>query len=288
MSDTTPDHPTDEQFLLASAYLDRELDASGRASVEGDPALMALVDLLGGLQDAVADVEPPGEARRAAAIGAAMSEFTSHHRPAAARPAPPAVASPWGRYLAMAAAVVAVLGLGAVAVRGLPDRGSDDMATTSAESDQAMLATEAYAVAGDSLPPTTTPSPTAMAPAAESASEVAADTETPEASTGATSDPEAASRRTFPAITDPSTLLHTPEELGGLGMFLAGQEAAGQLTTPETSCTFDAPTVAVLAEGRYAVDGVEQPVLIAVDGATGQTLAVDPQTCAILVTGPVP
>ena len=50
---------TDEQYLLASAYLDGELTDDERRLAEADPAVMAEVEQLRALQAEIADVEPP-------------------------------------------------------------------------------------------------------------------------------------------------------------------------------------------------------------------------------------
>ena len=111
----------EEQFFLANAYLDGELTAEERGIAEADPAVMAEVEQLRALQNDLRDVEPPSDAARESAIGAALAEFTSRSSTSTStgRVAPAVTAAPaapivfrrrpaYARYLGVAAAMVAV------------------------------------------------------------------------------------------------------------------------------------------------------------------------------------
>ena len=68
------DHPTsDEQLLLASAYMDGELTAEEQARAEADPVVMSMVEELRAVRRQLAIAAPPDEQRRDAAISAALA-----------------------------------------------------------------------------------------------------------------------------------------------------------------------------------------------------------------------
>jgi len=123
----------DDQLLLASAYLDDDVDDAARARAEGDPDVMAEVARLRALRTALRDVEVPDPDRRERALAAALAAFADE--PVVRTGAPPApVPLPrrtrrWGGVLAAAAALLVVVG-GAVVVR---TGGSSDGDDTSSE-----------------------------------------------------------------------------------------------------------------------------------------------------------
>jgi hypothetical protein len=65
---------TDDQLLLASAYLDDDLDPAERARAESDPEVMAQVARLGDVRERLRTVDPPEPARRETAITAALAD----------------------------------------------------------------------------------------------------------------------------------------------------------------------------------------------------------------------
>jgi hypothetical protein len=69
------DHDDLDAAELASAYLDGEATTDERARVENDPALLAEVERLRRVRDAVADVAAAPAAARESAITAALSAF---------------------------------------------------------------------------------------------------------------------------------------------------------------------------------------------------------------------
>ena len=136
---------------LASAYLDGELTDEERRVAEADPAVMAEVEQLRALRAGIADVAPPSDSAREAAIGAAMAAF--HDR--LAEPSSPAsapvssaessrdavVVPMWKRFASpqwlggAAAALVLVVGVGVVATRTGDDDDSLDVASDDATSE---------------------------------------------------------------------------------------------------------------------------------------------------------
>jgi hypothetical protein len=123
------DHDNLDAVELASAYLDGEATADERARVEGDSALLAEVERLRKVRDAVAATPVAPAARRDAAIAAALSAFDEL---GADSPSPSDVVPITSRRKARwmqgltAAAAVAVLVLGGFVVANR--EGDDDSA----------------------------------------------------------------------------------------------------------------------------------------------------------------
>jgi hypothetical protein len=150
------DLPPDDE--LASAYVDGELDASGRARVESDPTLLAEVAALREIRAAVADLPTPelDHARRDAAIKAALATADSNVVPFT-RP----TGHRWvGAVLGVAAAVLLVL-FGAAVVRGggQSSNSSASAPTTAAARAEAAAATTAAAGAASADASATLASP---------------------------------------------------------------------------------------------------------------------------------
>ncbi len=291
----------DEQYFLANAYLDGELTAEERRIAEADPEVMAEVEQLRALQAELRDVPTPSAEARAEAIATAMAEF-ARFSPDLPEPAPvvPFRSRPaYAKYLAAAAALVAVAGLGIVISQADLGGGDDDSAgsaeaplsetqarqedATETIDDGASIDTEVMAEA-ESAPA-----------AAESASdatdtvemsEQAAEGGDEEASGpefGAEADPGNAVRVEVPADFDPDEPILDEIELAVYGSYLLDQAELGVLgPTPETVCTgnFD-----ILDRAIYVSDGNERPVYIGVDERTGVVLALDTGTCAVLAIG---
>ncbi len=120
----------DDQYFLANAYLDGELTDDERSIAEGDPAVMAEVEVLRGLQVDLRAVDAPTAAARESAIGAAMAEFAARDAAVATKaPAPVVPFRPrpaYSRLLGIAAAVVAVGVLGVVIVNSGGGGDNDD------------------------------------------------------------------------------------------------------------------------------------------------------------------
>lgn len=297
----------DEQYLLASAYLDGELTAQQRALAEADPDVMSEVDRLRLLQAELRSVTPPSDAAREQAIGAAMSAFTQ----AAPRPAPPVNAvtrtvefrrrPSYARYLGLAAGVLAVGVLGFVvanAVRTgddddadfdaadevLVEEPADEPAEEPAEQpvEEQRDLTEAAAELGDDV---------ADSEAGGFADEPASDEQpAAEASDEPADEPaaepadEPADSDTVAPVIEPTQPLTTPTELGAYGTYLLGLQAVENLPpTPNTAC----PQQVILGISEYVFDGVPIDVLVAVDEQERSVSAIDPDTCETLVVGPL-
>ena len=133
---------TDDQLLLASAYVDDDLDPAERARAEADTEVMDEVTRLRAVRDALRDLDPPSAAGRDRAIAAALAAFDATPAPVA----PPVPLQPrrawWGGVAAAAAALVVVVA-GAVALRDADD--GDSGADSAAELAPAAAATEAAA-----------------------------------------------------------------------------------------------------------------------------------------------
>lgn len=260
----------DEQFLLASAYLDGELTAAERIAAETDPDIASEIDRLAALRTAVRDVVAPAPRVREAAIAAAMKGFTA----APARRAPAGGTftfrrRPWSvRYLGFAAAAVAVGALGVVVTNALNSDAGEGEITESAAVDEP---------ADDGLALQAAPAIAEAAPAAEA--ERAAESPAAES---ATADAMAAPAAEAPvALEQP---FGTPAELASFAGSLIEREAAGALPpTPNTRC----PQPRILAEVEYLVDGRAMLLLVAVDTEVGVVLGIDPTTCDAVIEGPL-
>jgi hypothetical protein len=132
-----------EQYELASAYLDGAVTSDERARVESDPELMELVAVLRAVSVRVGDVEPPASDARERAIGAALDV----DRPAGVVRLVPR--SRMSRVLSYAAVVLAVGVVGSVAVVGLRGSGNDDLATSSDDAEMFSVETDDAADSGD-------------------------------------------------------------------------------------------------------------------------------------------
>jgi hypothetical protein len=162
------DHDNLDAVELASAYLDGEATADERARVEGDPALLAEVDRLRRVHDAVAVVSPASPAQRDAAIAAALSAFDELRVDA---PSPPNVVSIAGRRRARLMQVLTAAAAAAVLVLGgfiIANRGGDD------DSADEVRRADATAPGGVAAPSVTTAPGGVAAPSSTTATELEA------------------------------------------------------------------------------------------------------------------
>jgi hypothetical protein len=139
MTDRPNDPPANELELLVAAYVDGEATPDERARVEGDPALLALVERHRAAKAAVADVRPLSRGRRDSLLAAALTEHAAGRSPAdgpvdtdatsaaPVRPIPPpaALSHRSMRWLGAAAAIIAVLA-GFAALASVLGNGDDD------------------------------------------------------------------------------------------------------------------------------------------------------------------
>jgi hypothetical protein len=117
---------------LASAYLDGEATADERARVEEDPALLAEVERLRRVREAVATTSPAPPAQRDAAITAALSAFDElRARDPSAPTIVPISSRRHARWMqgvtAVAAAALLVVGGFVIANRGDDDGSADEV-----------------------------------------------------------------------------------------------------------------------------------------------------------------
>lgn len=272
-----PSAPDPHESAL-SALVDGVATADERALVEGSPELTAELAGLHAQRAALRDVPVPAAAREAA-IAAALAVFDELHAPAAAS-ADVAGARVFAlqrrrrQYrvlMGAAAAIVAVVGVGALAIGG---SGSDD-SSTAIVADEAARAPESAKTAGaDELSaPAATDAPAAEA-AAEAATEAAPDdagdqapaaTFTPLATIGSI---DAAGGAALDSIESADELLAWSQ---GRAVVLAADGTTLACVPADTEAIGQ-----VLFEGRQ--------VVIARDPATGTIAAYDLVDCTLVVT----
>jgi hypothetical protein len=306
---------TDEQFLLANAYFDGELDAAEQASAESDPTVMAEVGRLRALQAHLRDI-PVDDDVREQAIAAALAEHdmirhTGSVAPMVAGSAP--VVSRWrrpstSRWLAVAAGVLAIGLFAAVVIGG--GRGSSDDAGTSAidpslsaEPDQLATARQASvdASAAESAvsdkaiaaPGAATQAPAATEAAAVDAAVAAAATEAPAALQ--VEAPAASGSTGGEAAWFSALAIDGNAELAEAAARLLRQEADRTLVAPPpTGCPID-PAWVVLSGATFhpepaASNGdvaAATNIWIVVDRTTREALALDADSCDVLVSVPL-
>lgn len=320
-----------EHEFLASAYLDGELTADERRIAEADPAVMAEVEQLRALRADLTAAEPASDAARESAIAAAMGAFHELHRAAGADA--PAAAAPrvvpfrerfnTQRWLAVAAAAVAIGLLGVVVVNGLGGGtgGENDSADMAVEPAADEAADEPADDGGDAAADTARAGDTAQseslgaaeateAPAAadladEQAGTFAEESDDAEAPEEAAADDVAAEETVLAAedaesdgaddsvdeAIDAARLLdelpiRTRIELAAVGQYLLELIDRGEMPpTPEHSCPF----ANVLADTSFLDATAGEPddepidVYIAVNSEFGTVLAIDRDTCTVLL-----
>jgi hypothetical protein len=303
--------------LLASAYLDGELTDDERRIAESDPAVMAEVERLRALRARLGDVEPPSIDARERALAAALRTFDDIHATPPAAPAPaasPAVDIWWRRdpmrWLGAAAAILAIGLLAVVVVNGFggsEDDSASDTADEPASESAVQFATEEpiNEAANDSDALSDPDAPGGADMATERAGDTAAEmgpadeplvaeapaSEPAEEALDAAADDdmaEEAAATTAPAmleLRDPEEFLDgepitIPAELSSVGRHLLDLIDRGELPpTPNHSCPYED----VLASGVVLEDDDEVDVYLAVTPTTGVVLAIDQDTCRVLL-----
>ncbi|HUF98040.1 MAG TPA: hypothetical protein VMM60_07905, partial [Ilumatobacter sp.] len=270
------------------------------------------------MQSLLRESAPPSPAARSAAIAAAMAEFGATPVSSNAPQVPashPRVVVPlatrrpaYGRYLSIAAAVVAIGAVGAVVAGQLggSDDESSDMTSLESSDTFAQIIPDLAREAGVDAAATTAASAAdtmsasaadEMADAGIAGSEPTDDQamELEESSVYATiaaaESPYPTSGESIKRLADRDQTLTSPGELAGLGVLLTDLRDAGELgATPETRCVFDDPLLEIVDTTRYpfADSGTTETVLVAIidDGIEGHTAAIDPDTCIVIVVGP--
>jgi hypothetical protein len=257
---------TDEQLLLASAYLDGDLDGATRTRAEADADVMAEVERQRVARDLLRDVAAPDPLRREQAITAALEAFGEEPATGSGASVPPPAPVPlpqrprraWWGLGAAAAAIVAVVAVGVVAALGGSSSDDEDTADDAGAAatvelgDQTLSAT---AQDDDGAPAAEEETASeATAAAAPAASEAAADTGGDAAGTTAA----------LPRLATPDQLV----------------EFAARPATDRTA--EGAPTC--VSDGRYVGRAIydDAPVEIFTDGTT--VTALDASTCAVVIT----
>lgn len=305
----------DEQYFLANAYLDGELTADERRIAEADPEVMTEVEQLRALQSELRDVPGPSADARESAISAAMAAFgaagatadTDVPEPATSPVVPFRPRPAYAKYLGVAAAVVAVAGLGIIVSQaGLG--GDDDSADTaepaaaSVERDGAFTESADTADAAESEVMVAEDAGGAdMAGNDETAADEMADDgelEPTDESTADTDDDAAddgsndagevptsdsLAYMAVPTDFDPEAPIADEVELGVYGVYLLGERDAGTLPpTPNHACV-DARQI--LDEATLLLDDEPVPVYIDVRETDGLVVALRTDTCVELVVG---
>jgi hypothetical protein len=252
------------------------------------------------VQEAIRDVQPPSSYARDLAVDAALAEFDRIHLAAApvmrAKPRPS-----YGRWLAVAAAVAGLAALGAVITATARGGGGDsDAAGAEAAAEQSTLAFDTNATdrapsaGGAPAAPQTeaaeaqtklsteAPASTSVGAAEASQSYAAATTAAP-ALTAAAPAPSASD--TF-AQFDPRTPIADDIELGRVGrQLLAEWQSGTRESKVGTPCDNTVAGAVLLSDAVVIVDGATRSVLIAADPGTDKVLALDPDSCVVVMTG---
>ena len=305
----------DEQIFLANAYLDGELTADERRIAEADPEVMTEVEQLRALQTELRAVPPPSADARESAISAAMASFgstatdesVSDHAPTAAPVVPFRPRPAYAKFLAVAAAVVAVAGLGIVVSQN--SRGDDDSSDVAAdmveeasverngaltESFDTAEATEGDDMADDVADDRGSDDMAEIAGADEMAddgdvlaAEPAAEATAEEASDdGGAGDAPLADEAEFRQVRadfDPDAPINDEDELGVYGVHLITERDAGRLpSTPNHACV-DARQV--LGTATLLLDGEPTPIYVDVREDDGLAVALRTDTCVELMAG---
>ena len=129
MSDEQLPHRAEQ----ASAYLDGELEAEDRATVENDPDAMAMVDSFGRIRAELRSAEPVDDVVRSAALTAALAEFDARHEiavPAAAAAVVTSLQSRRHRTYRVLMGVAAALVIAVVGVAALNSSKGNDANST--------------------------------------------------------------------------------------------------------------------------------------------------------------
>ena len=303
----------DEQIFLANAYLDGELTADERRIAEADPEVMTEVEQLRALLTELRAVPPPSADARESAISAALASFgsatataesMSDHAPTAAPVVPFRPRPAYAKFLAVAAAVVAVAGLGIVVSQN--SLGGDDSDTASDMVEEASIerngaltesfdtaeATEGDAMADDMADDGGSDDMAEIAGAdtmADDGDELAA-TPAAEATADGASDEagdaplgDEAEYRQVRADFDPDAPITDEDELGVYGVYLIAERDAGRLpSTPNHACV---NAQQVLGTATLLFDGGPTPIYVDVREDDGLAVALRTDTCVELVAG---
>ena len=300
----------DDLTLLASTYLDGEATPDERARVEADPSLLAEVERLREARATLLDArwfERPSDDVREAAIEAALATWdvspsgltgsTVESRPAARRSHVTSFERrrSYTRVLSAAAALVAVVGLGAVIAQfGGGDGGGDESSVAIEAAADTQARSESEAELTEQIAPDETASAVFsgdVAPDDAGGADSDAGASTEAAPSGdvaaeATDAPAATASAAATAPAPPASITTLDE----LGRFAADARAAAEddanrddLSTSCAGETFDD-----IDEYVAMVTYRGRPVMIGIDADDERAIAVDPDTCEIVAEAPLP
>ena len=309
----------DQQYFLANAYLDGELTAEERRIAEADPEVMTEVELLRALQSRLRDAPAPTDRARESAIATAMAEFSAVQTDSASsarstdtgpelstvpfRPRPA-----YAKYLGIAAAVVAVAGLGiivSVANRGDDDSSGDAASVAEVTTESGAALTEAVPAADDSAEALAESEMVggdgiedAVAAARDEAAESdmmeqAAEVPADDVSTGAAdvaadageaaTAPVPSERWPVPPEFDAEAPITDEMELGIYGAYLLDERDLARLPpSPNTTC---GGIDEILDRATVVLDEVRTPVYISVIQPAGLVFARNTATCDVVLSG---
>jgi hypothetical protein len=282
----------DELTLLASAYLDGEVDAAERARVEGDPELLAEVDRLRAVRALIGDTEPSPISIREELLANALDAWdrlpaAERNRDATPRaldrsvhPGAAAAAStitaPTSladrrratlnrRLLGAAAAIVLVLGAGIVAQVVTSDSSDDSdtvadvAASPAAEGGDAASDTESNAESSPASDEDRSVAGGELAPEADLAADA---TESTQLDTGVNDAAPPGEREL--------EQLSTPDELA-----IFASDAVGAPVAPEVPAATSAPVDDLLSDTEAAILDAELPLCLGADYVVGPALYGD-------------
>jgi hypothetical protein len=284
---------SDDPLLQASAYLDGELSADERARAEAEPAVTAMIAQLRSIRDLVREVEPLDDTRRDRLVAAALDAAgpaTAEGRRSSVVPMPSRPTA--GRWLGVAAAVVAVAGLGVVAVASL-DGGRDDDSTASDAAATVAAPAPDDADDGERLD---APAGATALTESEAMTEMPAETVPGGGADAPDSAATEASERTVPTLNDasptPYRVLSSPGDLAAFARDAAGQIAAGSPPPEPLDCP-DPSVTELVGRATYVStpDGVAVDVVVGI--ARGDVrgaptaVAIGTLTCDVVATSPL-
>jgi len=301
----------DEQYFLANAYVDGELTAGEREVAEADPEVMTEVELLRALRSQLRDTPAATDEARESAITAAMAGFSAAEQPSTTAAIPFRPRPAYAKYLGVAAAVVAVAGLGVIVSQA--NLGDDDssgdassVAEETAESSTALI--EAAPAGNDSAPDRAESEMVgddggfedaageardegAESDVMEEVAEMpaggvsagAADADAALDSSDAASAPVVQERWPVPFDFDVEAPITDEMELGIYGAYLLDERDFERLPpSPNTSC---GGIDEILDRATVVLDGVRSPVYISVIEPAGLVFARETATCDVVMTG---
>ena len=273
----------DDLTLLASAYLDGEVDAAERARVEGDPELLAEVERLRTVRVLIGDIEPSPISTREELLANALdawdrlpaAERTRDATPRAldrsvhpgAAAAASTITAPTSladrrkatfnrRLLGAAAAIVLVLGAGIVAQIVTSDGGDDSDTVADGAASQAAERDAAS-------------SPESDEELSSAADELAPPAELQADATGSTQLDTGINDAAPPGERDLEQLT-TPEELA-----VFASDAVGAPVAPPVPAATSAPVDDLLTDTEAAILEAELPLCLGADYVVGPALYRD-------------